>query len=136
MGRRKRCLLTGMCYKYGQRSQRTHHVKDKQYHAFSIDIDPDTVRDIFEIASLLGIEPRAIVADALDDWMRCIAPVRLEAALAALDGGTATLRDRSAKADAPVGAPPLSLPQGPSAEMDSHDKQKANGPRLLPAKRQ
>ena len=99
MRRRKGCLLTGMCYKYGQRSQRTHHVKDKQYHAFTIGINPEMVRDICGIASLLGVQPQAIVADALDDWMRSIAPVRLENALAVLDGNTATLRRRPAQPD-------------------------------------
>ncbi len=69
-------------------------MKDKQSDAFRINIHPDTVQDICEIASLLGIESQAIVAEALDDWMRCIAPVLLEDALAVLDADTATLRDR------------------------------------------
>jgi hypothetical protein len=93
------------------------------------------VRDIFEIASLLGVEPRAIVADALDDWMRCIAPVRLEAALAALDADTATLRYKSEKPDATGKPPPLSSPQRHSEQLDPRSAQEANGPCLLPAKR-
>jgi len=44
-------------------------MKDKQSDAFRINIHPDTVQDICEIASLLGIESQAIVAEALDDWM-------------------------------------------------------------------
>jgi predicted transcriptional regulator len=84
-------------------SQRIYHVKDKPYYAFSIGIDPEMARDVSEIASLLGVQPHAIVADALDDWMRCIAPVRLEDALAILDGGTAPIRGRSVQPDSRAG---------------------------------
>jgi hypothetical protein len=109
-------------------------VKNKQDHALSAGINPDTVREICEIASLLGVDPQTIVAEALDDWMRCIAPVRLDDALARLDAETAALRDRSVTSDASGMLQHSFWPLHRSSTQLGGASQAANGPCRLPAK--
>ena len=47
----------------------------------TVSLKLDKARHLSEISSLVGISVDDIVSEALDDWINCVAPVRLEALL-------------------------------------------------------
>jgi hypothetical protein len=47
----------------------------------TVSLKPDTARHLRELSSQMGVSVDDIVSEALDDWIDCVAPARLEAML-------------------------------------------------------
>jgi len=48
---------------------------------FTVSLTPDLSNDLQSICALLGRSKDDIIAEALEDWIECVAPIRLEDAL-------------------------------------------------------